>query len=34
MAANRPAGLYQLDIATTARTRSSTAAVRIANRPP
>ena len=29
-----PAGVYQLDIATTARTRSSIAAVRIANRPP
>jgi hypothetical protein len=32
--ANRPAGVYQLEMENTARTRSSTAAVRIANMPP
>lgn len=34
MVANRPAGVYQLEMDTTARTRPSMAAVRMPNSPP
>jgi hypothetical protein len=34
ISANRPAGVYQLETENTARTRSSAAAVRMANMPP